>query len=76
MIGIWANVAAIIVGTVIGWVFKKVLTDKYGIAADRISSVGYGAAQPVADNKTVEGRAQNRRTMAVAAGEVKVTVKQ
>lgn len=29
MIGIWANVAAIIVGTVIGWVFKKVLTDKY-----------------------------------------------
>lgn len=53
----------------------KVLTDKYGIAADRISSVGYGAAQPVADNKTVEGRAQNRRTMAVAAGEVKVTVK-
>lgn len=53
----------------------KVLADKYGIAADRISSKGYGAGQPVADNKTVEGRAQNRRTVAVAAGEVKVTVK-
>lgn len=53
----------------------KVLSDKYGIGADRISSKGYGASQPVADNKTVEGRAQNRRTVAVAAGEVKVTVK-
>ncbi len=53
----------------------KVLSDKYGIAADRIASKGYGASQPVADNKTVDGRAQNRRTVAVAAGEVKVTVK-
>jgi len=53
----------------------KVLTSKYGIAADRISSKGYAASQPVADNKTAEGRAQNRRTVAVAAGEVKVTVK-
>jgi len=53
----------------------KVLADQYGIAADRISSKGYGAGQPVADNKTAEGRAQNRRTVAVAAGEVKVTVK-
>lgn len=53
----------------------KVLEQKYGIAADRISAKGYGAAQPVADNKTAEGRAKNRRVMAVAQGEVKVTVK-
>lgn len=51
-----------------------ILTNTYGISADRISSKGYGASQPVADNKTVEGRAKNRRTIASAAAEVKVTV--
>ncbi len=53
----------------------NVLTKTYGLSADRISSKGYGAAQPVADNKTAEGRAKNRRSVAVAQGEVKVTVK-
>lgn len=32
-----------------------------GIAPDRVTSVGKGADKPVADNKTIEGRAQNRR---------------
>jgi outer membrane protein OmpA-like peptidoglycan-associated protein len=32
-----------------------------GIDATRLSSAGYGADQPVADNSTVKGRAQNRR---------------
>lgn len=32
-----------------------------GIAANRLSSEGYGDAHPVADNSTEEGRAQNRR---------------
>lgn len=32
-----------------------------GIAPDRISSKGFGTQNPVADNKSVEGRAQNRR---------------
>ncbi len=37
------------------------LTSK-GIEPARLSSQGFGATQPVADNTTEEGRAQNRRT--------------
>lgn len=33
-----------------------------GIAEDRVTAKGYGLTQPVADNKTEDGRAQNRRT--------------
>lgn len=32
-----------------------------GIAADRISATGAGESQPIASNKTAEGRAENRR---------------
>ncbi len=32
-----------------------------GISADRLTAVGYGPDKPVADNKTADGRAQNRR---------------
>ncbi|MCB5189290.1 flagellar motor protein MotD [Methylobacillus arboreus] len=32
-----------------------------GISEDRLSAVGYSDTQPVADNDTAEGRAQNRR---------------
>lgn len=32
-----------------------------GVAADRIKAVGVGPDRPVADNKTAEGRANNRR---------------
>ena len=32
-----------------------------GVAPGRIKAMGYGAAKPVADNMTEEGRAQNRR---------------
>ncbi|MFT7155909.1 MAG: outer membrane protein OmpA-like peptidoglycan-associated protein [Parvicella sp.] len=37
------------------------LTSK-GIAASRLTAKGYGSTQPVADNKTSDGRQQNRRT--------------
>jgi outer membrane protein OmpA-like peptidoglycan-associated protein len=33
-----------------------------GVSGKRLLAKGFGATQPVADNKTEEGRAQNRRT--------------
>ncbi len=32
-----------------------------GVSSSRLSSAGYGESQPVADNATADGRAQNRR---------------
>jgi len=40
---------------------KTYLVNKLGIDADRLSAMGQGQSQPVADNNTEEGRAQNRR---------------
>ena len=34
---------------------------KEGVPAKNVSFIGYGAANPVATNKTRQGRAQNRR---------------
>jgi outer membrane protein OmpA-like peptidoglycan-associated protein len=32
-----------------------------GIPENRITAIGYGSTRPVADNRTVAGRATNRR---------------
>jgi len=40
---------------------KNILVKNYGINADRLSSNGKGESAPVADNKTKDGKAQNRR---------------
>jgi len=39
---------------------KKFLIDE-GVAADRLTAEGLGETKPIADNKTEEGRAENRR---------------
>lgn len=40
------------------------LVNEHGIAPRRVEAKGYGESQPVADNATREGRAENRRVMA------------
>ena len=39
----------------------RFLIDDGGMSSDRLSAAGYADTQPVAPNKTAEGRAQNRR---------------
>jgi uncharacterized repeat protein (TIGR01451 family)/uncharacterized protein (TIGR03382 family) len=39
-----------------------------GIAADRLTAVGFGAERPIADNATPDGRAQNRRVVFTVLG--------
>jgi len=41
--------------TIKSWLIRK------GIASTRLIAIGYGEASPVADNRTVEGRALNNR---------------
>jgi outer membrane protein OmpA-like peptidoglycan-associated protein len=40
---------------------KHALVTTYGMSSDRISTDGKGAGEPVADNTTPDGKAQNRR---------------
>jgi len=43
---------------------RDVLVNQHGIESARVSSVGYGESQPVADNDSESGRAINRRVEA------------
>ncbi len=49
---------------------RQVLVEQYGVEAERVSSVGYGEARPIADNSTKEGRALNRRVEAAVEAQV------
>ncbi len=48
---------------------RNVLIERFGIEPSRLSSVGYGEAKPIASNSTKEGKAQNRRVIAVLKAE-------
>ncbi|SMF15114.1 OmpA-OmpF porin, OOP family [Alteromonadaceae bacterium Bs31] len=48
----------------------KVLTEEMGVDAGRVSSVGFGEEQPVADESTREGRMANRRVVAKVSANV------
>ena len=43
---------------------RNYLIKTFGIAPERISAKGYGPSKPIADNKTKEGKLQNRRVEA------------
>jgi len=49
----------------------NLLIEKYGIAANRVESNGFGETQPIADNNTAEGRSENRRVVAIIKQQVK-----
>ena len=40
---------------------KQALSTDYGIEASRMETDGKGESQPVADNKSEDGKSQNRR---------------
>jgi outer membrane protein OmpA-like peptidoglycan-associated protein len=42
---------------------RNYLHDQHGIALNRMQLISYGETKPVADNKTKDGRAQNRRVV-------------
>lgn len=47
---------------------RQALIDRFGADAARLTAAGYGEERPLADNGTVEGRAQNRRVVATFTG--------
>lgn len=49
---------------------RDMLVQRFNVAPSRLKAVGYGESKPIASNNTVEGRAQNRRVVAVMQAEV------
>ena len=47
---------------------RRYLVAEAGIAAQRLSAVGYGETRPVASNETAAGKQENRRVSAVVSG--------
>ena len=43
------------------WMYSKYYLVKMGVDSGRVSGQGFGETKPIADNKTKEGRAKNRR---------------
>lgn len=53
---------------------KSSLVNEFGVDANRLSTQGFAWDQPIADNKTKEGRAMNRRVFATITGSRTVLV--
>jgi len=43
----------------------RLFMNQHGVPLNRMSTISYGKADPVADNKTRTGRAQNRRVVLI-----------
>src|SRR5581483_9811881 len=43
----------------------RLFMNQHGVPLNRMSTISYGKADPVADNKTKQGRAQNRRVVLI-----------
>ena len=48
---------------------RSMLISEFGVSPQRLYAVGYGFNQPIASNSTEEGRAANRRVIAVIHGD-------
>ncbi|SPL70237.1 outer membrane protein Omp38 [Acinetobacter stercoris] len=55
---------------------KSALVNEYNIDASRLTTQGFAWDQPIADNKTKEGRAMNRRVFATITGSRTVEAQQ
>ena len=53
---------------------RTTLINEFNISADRVTAIGYGEENPIADNATAEGRAMNRRVVGVVKAQVEKAV--
>jgi OOP family OmpA-OmpF porin len=51
---------------------RDMLVQRFNVDASRLTAVGYGESKPIASNKTVEGKAENRRVVAVMHAETTI----
>jgi OOP family OmpA-OmpF porin len=53
---------------------RTTLINEFKIPAGRVKAIGYGEANPIADNATAEGRAKNRRVVGIVKAKVEKAV--